>query len=99
MRSTKLKWTTRFTSILTIFYAGCCDSPMSDLDLMKDIPLDQNAKMVLAHAVNEAEMDNSFYIYTDHLLRGMLRFPYEASVALESIQVNLESARAASRRH
>src|ERR1035441_7070891 len=48
-------------------------------DLMKDIPLDQNAKMVLAHAVNEAEMDNSFYIYTDHLLRGMLRFPNERS--------------------
>ncbi len=68
-------------------------------DLMKDIPLDQDAKMVLARAVNEAEMDNSFYVYTDHLLCGMLRFPNDASVALESIQLNLESTRAASRRH
>jgi len=66
------------------------------IDLMKDIPLDRNAKMVLADAINEAELDNSFYIYTDHLLRGVLRFPNEAADALQSISLDLARASAAS---
>jgi ATP-dependent Clp protease ATP-binding subunit ClpC len=71
-----------------------CGKPLTDL--MKDIPLDRHAKMVLAFAINEAELDNSFYIYTDHLLRGILRFPNEASDALQSISLDLAKARDAS---
>jgi len=72
-----------------------CGKPVTDL--MKDIPLDRNAKMTLAFAFNEAELDNSFYIYTDHLLRGILRFPNEASDALQSISLDLAKARDASK--
>jgi len=64
---------------------------------MKDIPLDRNAKMVLAYAFNEAELDSSFYIYGDHLLRGVLRFPNEAAEALQSISLDLAKARDASK--
>lgn len=67
------------------------------INLMKDMPLDQNSKMALAFAFNEAELDNSFYIYTDHLLRGILRFPNEASDALQSISLDLVKARDASK--
>ncbi|MGP8271212.1 MAG: Clp protease N-terminal domain-containing protein [Terracidiphilus sp.] len=72
-----------------------CGKPLTDL--MKDIPLDRNAKMTLAYAANEAELDNSLYIYTDHLLRGILRFPNEASDALQSISLDLTKARDASK--
>ena len=64
---------------------------------MKDIPLDRNAKMVLAYAINEAELDYSFYIYADHLLRGVLRFPNEAADVLQSISLDLAKARATSK--
>jgi ATP-dependent Clp protease ATP-binding subunit ClpC len=67
------------------------------IDLMKNIPLDQNAKMVLTYAMNEAALDDSFYIYVDHLLRGILRFPNEAADALQSISLDLDKARAASK--
>lgn len=66
-------------------------------NLMKDMPLDQNAKMALAYAVKEAQSDDSFYIYTDHLLRGVLCFPNEASDALQSISLDLAKVREASK--
>ena len=72
-------------------------SGKAPIDLMKDIPLDRNAKMVLAYAFNEAEVDNSYYIYTDHILRGVLRFPNEAADALLLISLDLAKARTASK--
>jgi ATP-dependent Clp protease ATP-binding subunit ClpC len=64
-----------------------------------EIPLDRNAKIVLAYAAEESNGDRQFSIDTDHLLRGLLRFRNEASIALESIPLDLPTARAASKRH
>lgn len=72
-------------------------SGKASIDLKKDLPLDRNAKMVLAYAIEEAELDESFYIYVDHLLFGLLRFPNEATDALKSISLDLAKARAASK--
>jgi hypothetical protein len=68
-------------------------------DLKKDIPLDQNAKVALAYAAKEADFDEEYWIDTDHLLRGILSFPNEASAALQSIFINLDQARIASKSH
>jgi ATP-dependent Clp protease ATP-binding subunit ClpC len=64
-----------------------------------DIPLNRNVKMTLAYAAEESNKDQQFWIDTDHLLRGLLRFPNDASSALESIPLDLARARAASKRH
>ncbi|MGD0892330.1 MAG: Clp protease N-terminal domain-containing protein [Terracidiphilus sp.] len=55
--------------------------------------------MVLAYAAQEADGNRQYWIDTDHLLLGLLRFPNEASPALAAIPLNLDSVRAASRRH
>jgi len=62
------------------------------------IPLNNNSKMVLAYAAQEANVDDSYYIDTDHLLRGILRFPNEATAALRSISLDLATAQTISRR-
>jgi ATP-dependent Clp protease ATP-binding subunit ClpC len=67
--------------------------------LMWDMPLSDNSKMVLAYAADEANLDHEYWIETDHLLRGILRFPNEATAALQSISLDLNKAREASRRH
>jgi ATP-dependent Clp protease ATP-binding subunit ClpC len=61
--------------------------------------LNDNSKKVLAYAAQEAEMDQQRWIDTDHLLRGLLRFPNEATPALEFIPLDLDAVRSASRRH
>jgi hypothetical protein len=66
--------------------------------LMREIPLNDNSKKVLAYAFEEAEMDQEYWIDTDHLLRGLLRFPNEATTALESISRDLNKSREASKR-
>ncbi|MGD0682109.1 MAG: Clp protease N-terminal domain-containing protein [Terracidiphilus sp.] len=63
------------------------------------IPLNDNSKMVLAYAAQEAELDEEYWIDTDHLLRGILRFPNEATTSLQSISLDLATARTVSRRH
>jgi hypothetical protein len=63
------------------------------------IPLDNNSEMALAYAAQEAGMDDSYYIDTDHLLRGILRFPNEATGALNSISLDIATAQAFSRRN
>jgi len=68
-------------------------------DLSVDVPLDKNSKLALAYAAKEANKDWQYWIDTDHLLRGILRFPNETSKALESISLDLATARAASKRH
>jgi ATP-dependent Clp protease ATP-binding subunit ClpC len=65
----------------------------------QNIPLNDNSKMVLAYATQEAELDKEYWIDTDHLLRGILRFPNEASDALQSISLDLAKTRTASKRH
>jgi hypothetical protein len=55
------------------------------------------AKRALAFAVLEADRDRNYWIDSDHLLRGILRFPNKAHFALLKIEVNLHSARIASR--
>jgi len=62
-------------------------------DLMRDVPFDQKAKMALAFSTEEAELDKSFYIDTDDLLLGILRFPNEASDALQTISFDLAKVR------
>jgi ATP-dependent Clp protease ATP-binding subunit ClpA len=64
-----------------------------------DMPLENNSKKALACAAQEAELDGEYWLDTDHLLRGLLRFPNEAANALESLSINLDDLRAASRRH
>jgi len=53
-------------------------------------PLNDNAKMVLAYAAQEADGNRQYWIDTDHLLLGLLRFPNEASPALAAIPLNLD---------
>ena len=64
-----------------------------------DIPLDNKSKMALAYAAEEADLDGQFWLDTDHLLRGLLRFPNEAGTALESVKLDIATLRAASNRH
>lgn len=73
--------------------------PSTDVPNTKhlNISLDQDAKVALAYAAEEADLDCQFWIDTDHLLRGLLRFPNEASSSLESIPLDLATARAASK--
>ena len=61
-----------------------------------EIPLDTDAKKTLAYAARECDQDRCYWLDTDHLLRGLLRFPNEATPALEETGLALESARAAS---
>jgi ATP-dependent Clp protease ATP-binding subunit ClpA len=68
-------------------------------ELERQIPLDDNAKKVLAYAAEEANVDDSYAIDTDHLLRGILRLPNEAREALQSYSLDLKTARAASKLH
>jgi len=67
--------------------------------LKTDLPLDNNAKMALAYAAQEADMDQQYWIDSDHLLRGLLRFPNEACSALSVTQLDLATVRLASMRH
>jgi len=61
------------------------------------LELDAEAKRALAYAVLEADRDRNYWIDSDHLLRGILRFPNKAHFALLKVEVNLDSARIASR--
>jgi ATP-dependent Clp protease ATP-binding subunit ClpA len=69
------------------------------LALERNIGLNDNSKMVLAYAAQEADYDQEYWFDTDHLLRGILRFPNEATVALQSISLDLDKAREASKRN
>jgi len=64
-----------------------------------NMPLDKNLKLALGYAAEEADLDQQSMIDKDHLLRGLLRFPNETSKAFESISMDLETAREASKRY
>jgi hypothetical protein len=61
-----------------------------------DIPLDDDAKKAVAYAAEEADRDQQYWIDSDHLLRGVLRFSNNAAEALLSANVHLDSLRSAS---
>jgi hypothetical protein len=61
-----------------------------------EIPLDNDAKKALAYALEEADRDRQYWIDSDHLLRGVLRFPNNAAEALLSANVHLDWLRSAS---
>jgi len=60
--------------------------------------LDDEAKQALAYAVLEADRDREYWVDSDHLLRGILRFPNRAHFAVLKTEINLSSARTASHR-
>lgn len=72
--------------------------PCSDVPYLHqlNIKLDQDAKKALAFAALESDPDGRKEIDTDHLLRGLLRFPNDASHALNSVSIDLSGTRAAS---
>ena len=59
---------------------------------------DPETKRALAFAVAEADRDREYWIDSDHLLRGLLRFPNKAHFAVLKTEFDLNSARIASRR-
>ena len=65
----------------------------------RDIPLSDTSKMTLAYAVKEANRDWQYSLDCHHLLRGLLRFPNEASSALQQVGIDLKSVRAAAKLH
>jgi ATP-dependent Clp protease ATP-binding subunit ClpA len=62
-----------------------------------NLELDEDAKRALAFAVLEADRDRDYWIDSDHLLRGLLRFPNKADFALLKTEMSLKSMRVASR--
>lgn len=60
--------------------------------------LDHDARRALAYAIAEADRDREYWIDSDHLLRGLLRFPNKAHFAMLKLEINLNSARVASRK-
>jgi ATP-dependent Clp protease ATP-binding subunit ClpA len=62
------------------------------------IALDFEARRALAFAVLEADRDREYWIDSDHVLRGLLRFPNKADFALLKTELTLDSARVASRK-
>ena len=62
------------------------------------IELDFETRRALAFAVLEADRDRDYWIDSDHLLRGLLRFPNKADFALLKTELSLNSARLASRK-
>jgi hypothetical protein len=62
----------------------------------KPCELDADAHRALACAVAEADRDGQHWIDSDHLLRGLLRFPNRAQFAILKTELNLSLARQAS---
>jgi ATP-dependent Clp protease ATP-binding subunit ClpA len=67
-------------------------------DSNASIEPDMEARRALAFAVLEADRDREYWIDSDHLLRGLLRFPNKADFALLKTELSLDSARVASRK-
>ncbi|HEY9127379.1 MAG TPA: hypothetical protein VIM62_09655 [Acidobacteriaceae bacterium] len=62
----------------------------------KPCELDAEAHRALAFAIAEADRDGQHWIDSDHLLRGLLRFPNRAQFAILKTELNLALARQAS---
>jgi hypothetical protein len=59
---------------------------------------DAETRRALAFAVLEADRDREYWIDSDHVLRGLLRFANKADFALLKTELSLDSARLASRK-
>jgi len=59
---------------------------------------DWETRRALAFAVLEADRDREYWIDSDHVLRGLLRFPNKADFALLKTELSLSAARVASRK-
>ncbi len=59
---------------------------------------DFEMRRALAYAVLEADRDREYWIDSDHVLRGLLRFPNKADFALLKTELSLDAARVASRK-
>jgi hypothetical protein len=59
--------------------------------------LDPEARRAFGYAILEADRDRNYWIDSDHLLRGLLRFPNRAHFAVLKTELNLGKARRASR--
>jgi ATP-dependent Clp protease ATP-binding subunit ClpC len=69
--------------------------PSSSLPYRRDvdIPLSQELKKVLAYAVEEADRAREYWIDTDHLLEGLLRFDNVAGDVLKGLGIQLQPLR------
>jgi hypothetical protein len=63
------------------------------------IPLDDDAKKAVAYAAEEADLDRQYWIDSDHLLRGLLRFSNNAAEAMSEADIHLDSLRSLSVQH
>lgn len=84
-----------FRSLVGIPHLPISSTPY--LEITRDIPLDKDAKMVLAYAASEADRDKEYWVDSDHLLRGLLRIKNPAATALKSIGLDLKTLRTESR--
>jgi len=60
--------------------------------------LDPEAQRAFAFAMMEADRDREYWIDSDHLLRGLMRFPNRAHYAVLKTEIDLDRARKGSRR-
>jgi len=86
-----LRWLTGLPALpeRAVESTGAADTP--------HVEFDAEAKRAFAFAVLEADRDREYWIDSDHLLRGLLRFPNKAHFAVLKTELNLDAARAASR--
>jgi hypothetical protein len=61
------------------------------------LELDAEAKRALGFTVLEADRDREYWIDSDHILRGLMRFPNKADFAILKTELSLKTARVASR--
>ena len=61
-----------------------------------EIPLEDDAKKLLAYATEEADHDHEWWIDTDHLLRAFLRFENTATAIVLGLGSDLGQLRSAS---
>lgn len=87
-----LRWLSGSSQLPSPVVGGDCQ------DKANRLQFDMDAKRALAFAVLEADRDRDYWIDTDHLLRGLMRFPNKAHFAVLKTEMNLNAARVASRR-
>jgi len=87
-----LRWLSGLPQLPSPTADGDCEDKANQLEL------DLDAKRALAFAVLEADRDREYWIDTDHLLRGLLRFPNKAHFAVLKTELHLHEIRVASRR-
>ena len=86
-----LRWLSGLPQLPSPTAGGNCEDKTNQLEL------DLDAKRALAFAVLEADRDREYWIDTDHLLRGLLRFPNKAHFAVLKTELNLHEVRVASK--